>query len=67
MLEGTAQKLLAYSEEGAEEKEKGSILQDAKDYILKILADGELTPTELYGGASISKHTITRAKKRTKY
>lgn len=62
LMEGTAEELLADSEESSEEKGDGSVLQEAKDYLLEVLSGYELPVNLIYEGTSISRRSLQRAK-----
>ncbi|MCC8194796.1 MAG: hypothetical protein LIP28_09155 [Deltaproteobacteria bacterium] len=62
-IEGTAREILTETKESIEEK--SSVLQDAKDYLIEILSEGELPWEEISQGARpllISDRTLKRAK-----
>ena len=59
-IEGSAQEILSSS---GESRETDSRLQEAKNYLIEVLSDGEI-PSSLIGeGTTVSQRTLDRAKK----
>lgn len=65
-IEGSARELLAEPDNREQGENGGTALEDAKDFLLELLADGELPQKQIQAdakGASHSWRTVQRAKK----